>query len=169
MRLTLIASGALLVALVVGAFALTTVLSRTRLEAPGHRGPRPRGDDRRPRAGRPAAGRAARRRNRARSRSCSTRYGGVLATSPNASRTLPVVPVDSLHVGPVTTVGSTTVNEYDDVARVAARAVTYRGEPVTVVATVPVTEVRSVLDALRLALVVVVPAADVARSPSSSG
>ena len=53
--------------------------------------------------------------------------------------------------------GSTSSSAYDDEARIAVRSATYRGEPVTVVATVPIAEVRSVLDALRLALVVVVP------------
>lgn len=156
MRLTLIASGALFVALVVGAFALTTVLSRTRLEALDTV-VRERvatiaalaQDDRLP-AALPVAepGEIAQ---------LLDADGAVLATSPNASRTLPVVPLDALHVGPGTTVGGTSASAYDDEARIAVRSATYRGEPVTVVATVPVTEVRSVLDALRLGLVVVVP------------
>lgn len=156
MRLTLIASGALFVALVVGAFALTTVLSRTRIDA----------------LDTVVRDRVATVAALAESDQLPDALpvaepgeivqlldadGGVLATSPNASRTLPVVPLDALDVGPGTTVGSTAASAYDDEARIASRSVTYRGEPVTVVATVPIAEVQSVIDALRLALVVVVP------------
>ncbi|WP_028049099.1 ATP-binding protein [Cellulomonas sp. URHD0024] len=156
MRLTLIASGALFVALVVGAFALTTVLSRTRIDALDTV-VRERvatiavlvEDDRLPDE-LPVAepGEIAQ---------LLDARGGVLATSPNASRTLPVVPLDTVAVGRGTAVGSTSESAYDDEARIAVRSSTYRGEPVTVVATVPITEVQSVLDALRLALVMVVP------------
>jgi hypothetical protein len=89
MRLTLIASGALFVALVVGAFALTTVLSRTRIDALDTV-VRERvatiaalaEDDRLPDA-LPVAepGEIAQ---------LLDARGGVVATSPNASRTLPV-------------------------------------------------------------------------------
>jgi len=156
MRLTLIASGALFVALVVGAFALTTVLSRTRLAALDEVvtdrvatiAALTEGDQL------PAALPVAEPGEIAQ---LLDAHGGVLATSPNASRTLPVVPLDTLDVGPTTTVGRTSSSAYDDEARIAFRSATYHGEPVTVVATVPIAEVRSVLDALRLALVVVVP------------
>ncbi|WP_028047191.1 HAMP domain-containing sensor histidine kinase [Cellulomonas sp. URHE0023] len=156
MRLTLIASGALFVALVVGAFALTTVLSRTRIDALDTvvtdrvaTVAALTEDDRLPEA-LPVA-------EPGEIVQLLDARGGVLATSPNASRTLPVVPLGTLHVGRGTTVGRTTSSAYDDEARIAVRSATYGGQPVTVVATVPIAEVRSVLDALRLALVMVVP------------
>src|SRR4051794_5738887 len=109
MRLTLIASGALFVALVVGAFALTTVLSRTRIDALDTV-VRERvatiaalaEDDRLPDA-LPVAepGEIAQ---------LLDARGGVVATSPNASRTLPVVPLDTLVVGARTSVGSTSAS-----------------------------------------------------------
>src|SRR3954447_21029189 len=120
MRLTLIASGALFVALVVGAFALTTVLSRTRIDALDTvvedrvaTVAALAEDDRLPDA-LPVAepGEIAQ---------LLSSDGGVLATSPNASRTLPVVPLDSLDVGPGTSVGGTSESAYDDEARIAAR------------------------------------------------
>src|SRR3954452_19523984 len=118
MRLTLIASGALFVALVVGAFALTTVLSRTRIDALDTV-VRERvatiavlvEDDRLPDE-LPVAepGEIAQ---------LLDAHGGVLATSPNASRTLPVVALDSLVVGPGTTVASPRTSGYDEEARIA--------------------------------------------------
>lgn len=153
LRLTLLASGAVCVALVVGAILLTVVLRDTRVDALDQV-VRDRAvtvaalaaDDRLPETlpvEEPGeivqlidAG------------------GAVLATSPNASRTLPVLSPDVLAVLGAT---STQQTAYDDAARVAVRATTFRDEPVTVVATVPLTEVQGVLDALRLALVVVVP------------
>ncbi|WP_456789571.1 ATP-binding protein [Cellulomonas sp. P5_C5] len=86
--------------------------------------------------------------------------GAVLATSPNASRTLPVLPQDVL--AGLSGVSTTDASAYDDVARVAVQATTSQGEPATVVATVPLTEVQGVLDALRVALAVVVPLLTVA-------
>ena len=86
--------------------------------------------------------------------------GAVLATSPNASRTLPVLPQDVL--AGLSGVSTTDRSAYDDVARVAVQATTFQGEPATVVATVPLTEVQGVLDALRVALAVVVPLLTVA-------
>ncbi len=87
--------------------------------------------------------------------------GLVLATSANATRTLPVLPADALArlrpADDATVVVSTTDSGYDPDARVALRAETYRGEPVTAVASVPLDEVRGLVQALRLALVVVVP------------
>ena len=156
MHLTVLASGALFIALVAGAFALTTVLSRTRIDAL-ETVVRDRvatvvalaEDDRLPDAlpvGEP--GEIAQLLNAA---------GGVVATSPNASRTLPVVPLDAVPTGTDIAVRSTSASAYDDEALIAAVPTTYRGEPVTVVATVPLAEVQSVLDALRLGLVLVVP------------
>lgn len=156
MHLTVIASGALFVALVAGAFALTTVLSRTRIDAL-ETVVRDRvttvaalaEDDRLPDAlpvGEP--GEIAQ---------LLDADGGVVATSPNASRTLPVVPLDEVPTGHGIVVDSTSASAYDDEALIAAMPTTYLGEPVTVVATVPLAEVQSVLDALRLGLVLVVP------------
>ncbi|MBO9554753.1 ATP-binding protein [Cellulomonas sp.] len=86
--------------------------------------------------------------------------GHVLATSPNASATLPL-----LDAGPLADlrpsgdgVAVTTVSTgYDAEALVAVRGTTFRGEPATVVASVPLGEVRGLVRALRLSLVVVVP------------
>ncbi|KSW28758.1 HAMP domain-containing sensor histidine kinase [Cellulomonas sp. B6] len=88
--------------------------------------------------------------------------GAVLATSTTASRTLPVVDAATLAAwreragGRVLVVG-TEGSAYDRVARAAVRAVTYRGEPATLVTTVPLTDVEGVLRALRVALLLVVP------------
>lgn len=87
--------------------------------------------------------------------------GRVLASSANASRTLPLLPADTLAAlrphGDEVIVSTTTDSGYDPDARVALRNATYRGEPVVAVATVPLDEVRGLVGALRLALVVVVP------------
>jgi len=161
LRLTLIASGALCVALVVGAFALGTLLSRTRVDALDTV-VRDRAatvaaladDDRLP-AALPVA-------EPGEIVQLLDADGAVLATSPNASRTLPVVSAETLAdlraaAGSTVHLGATSDSAYDDEARIAVQQATYRGEPVTVVATMPLAEVQGVLDALRLALVVVVP------------
>ncbi|MBO1751828.1 HAMP domain-containing protein [Actinotalea sp. BY-33] len=85
--------------------------------------------------------------------------GQVVASSPNASRTLPVLPAEDLAElsGPQVTVLTTTASAYDGETRAAVLGTTYRGEPVTIVATVPLAEVQGLVDALRLALVGVVP------------
>ncbi|KQY44790.1 histidine kinase [Cellulomonas sp. Root137] len=158
LRLTLLASGAVCVALVVGAVALTTVLRSTRVDALDQVV--------RDRATTVAALAADDRlpetlpvEEPGEIVQLIDADGAVLATSPNASRTLPVLTPDVL-----AGLGSTSTQQtaYDDAARVAVRATTYGEEPVTVVATVPLTEVQGVLDALRLALVVVVPLLTVA-------
>lgn len=159
LRLTLLASGALCVALVVGAIALTTVLRTTRIDALDQV-VRDRAatvsalasDDRLPET-LPVA-------EPGEIVQLIDAGGAVLATSPNASRTLPVLPPDVL----AGLSGSSTTDRsaYDDAARVAVQRTTYQGEPVTVVATVPLTEVQGVLDALRVALAVVVPLLTVA-------
>lgn len=84
--------------------------------------------------------------------------GRVLATSPTASRTLPLLDAATAQRlrGDDVAV-STTATGYDAAARVAVLATTYRGAPVTVVASVPLQEVRGVVRALRVALVGVVP------------
>ena len=159
LRLTLLASGALCVALVVGAIALTTVLRSTRVDALDQV-VRDRAatvsalaaDDRLPEA-LPVA-------EPGEIVQLIDARGAVLATSPNASRTLPVLPADVL--AGLTGITTTQSSAYDDVARVAVQPATYRDEPVTVVASVPLTEVQGVLDALRVALAVVVPLLTVA-------
>lgn len=95
--------------------------------------------------------------------------GHVIATSPSASRTLPLLPAAALAAlrpddaaaagdasGPVR-LASTHASAYDSTARVAVRATTYRGEPAIVVASMPLGEVEGLLGALRVALVGVVP------------
>lgn len=154
LRLTLLASGAVCVALVVGAILLTVVLRDTRVDALDQV-VRDRGatvaalaaDDRLPET-LPVA-------EPGEIVQLLDADGAVLATSPTASRTLPVLPADVVRE----LVGAPRTQEtaYDDVARVAVRTTTFRDEPVTVVASVPLTEVQGVLDALRVALVVVVP------------
>ncbi|HWS57799.1 MAG TPA: ATP-binding protein [Actinotalea sp.] len=87
--------------------------------------------------------------------------GRVLASSPTASRTLPVLPAESVaawrgEAGDAPVV-RTTATAYDAEARVALVAATSGGAPVTVVASVPLAEVRGVLRALGITLVAVVP------------
>ncbi|HWS57434.1 MAG TPA: histidine kinase dimerization/phospho-acceptor domain-containing protein, partial [Actinotalea sp.] len=161
LRLTLLTSGLLAVALVIGAVSLTTVLSRSRVSAldtllrervttvvglaDGDRLP----------ATLPVAepGEVVQ---------ILDADGLVVASSPNASRTLPVLPPDELgplreRAGADTVLQTGSAAAYGSPARVAARAATYRGEPVTVVAAVPLGEVQGLLRALQVALVVVVP------------
>lgn len=168
-RLTVLTSGLLCVTLAVGAVALTTVLSRSRVaELDGAVRARVATvltlvtDDRLPPA-LPVAepGEIAQ---------VLDADGRVLASSATASRTLPVLPpeeVDRL-AGTSTATGATrdpeaiavTATEasaYDDAARAAVVRTTLGGEPVTVVATVPLGEVRGLLRALAVALVGVVP------------
>jgi signal transduction histidine kinase len=159
LRLTLLASGALCVALVVGAIALTTVLRTTRVDAldqvVGDRAATVAAlaaDDRLPET-LPVA-------EPGEIVQLIDDGGAVLATSPNASRTLPVLPADAL--AGLRGITTTQRSAYDDVARVAVVPTTYDGGPVTVVASVPLTEVQGVLDALRVALAVVVPLLTVA-------
>ncbi|MBD7917723.1 HAMP domain-containing histidine kinase [Cellulomonas sp. Sa3CUA2] len=90
------------------------------------------------------------------------RDGGVVATSTTASRTLPVVDAATLadwreSAGDDVLVVGTDASAYDEVARAAVRAVTWRGVPATLVTTVPATDVEGVLGALRVALLLVVP------------
>ncbi|UFU03355.1 HAMP domain-containing histidine kinase [Ruania suaedae] len=84
--------------------------------------------------------------------------GRVLATSPNASRTLPLVAADELagRSGAEVTV-ATTASAYDDEVRMAVLGTQYRGEPATVVVTMPLAEVRGLLRALTVSLVAIVP------------
>ena len=167
-RLTVLTAGLLCVTLVAGAVALTTVLSRSRVSALDQI-LRTRvatvtslvADDRLPPA-LPVA-------EPGEIVQVLDATGQVVASSANASRTLPVVPADELAVlraaagsadpdGPAPThVAATDRSSYDEQARVAVRSATYRGEPVTVVATAPLAEVQGLLRALQVSLVVVVP------------
>ncbi|RHA38190.1 ATP-binding protein [Cellulomonas rhizosphaerae] len=157
-RLTVVTAALLCVALVVGAVALTTVLSRSRIAALD--------DVVTPRASTVAALAADDRLPAAlpveqpgEIVQLLDASGHVLASSTSASRTLPVLPADVVaDLGRRSPwVGSTSDSAYDEQARVAVRTTTWQGEPATVVATVPLGEVRSLLRALTVALLVVVP------------
>jgi signal transduction histidine kinase len=163
-RLTVLTSGLLCVALVVGAVVLSTVLSRSRGAAlddvvrdravtvaglvAGDRVP-----DALPVA---EPGEIAQ---------VLDADGRVVATSPTASRTLPVLPADVLAGlreaagGPAPLVLGTQESAYDAQARAAVLVVPGDdGEPGdVVVATVPVAEVEGLVRALRLSLAGVVP------------
>ncbi|NHT18976.1 histidine kinase dimerization/phospho-acceptor domain-containing protein, partial [Cellulomonas sp. IC4_254] len=90
--------------------------------------------------------------------------GRVVATSPSASRTLPVLGGDALaHLrarasSGGTVVGGTDASAYDRAARVAVVAPAGAPDGTVVVATVPAAEVEGLVRALRLALAGVVPA-----------
>ena len=91
--------------------------------------------------------------------------GRVVASSANASRTLPVLPVAEVEqlrrqaadAGDATVVRTSDLSAYDSQVRVAVRAATYRGEPVTVLSTMPLGEVQGLVSALSVSLVAVVP------------
>ncbi|WP_199422177.1 sensor histidine kinase [Actinotalea solisilvae] len=169
-RLTLLTSGLLCVTLAVGAVALTTVLSRSRvaqLDEAVRAGVATVAllvaDDRVPPALPVAeAGQIAQ---------VLDASGRVLASSATASRTLPVLPVaevDRLLAaassggtgatdGTDVHVATTDASAYDDAARVAVVPATLDGAPVRLVVTVPLTEVQGLLRALAVALGGVVP------------
>jgi signal transduction histidine kinase len=163
-RLTVLTSGLLCVALVVGAVVLSTVLSRSRVAALD--------DVVRDRAvtvaGLVAAGRVPDALPVAEPGEIAQVLdagGRVVATSPTASRTLPVLPADVLAglrgaaAGPAPLVLGTGDSAYDAQARAAVLVVPGEGtEPdQVVVATVPVAEVEGLVRALRLSLAGVVP------------
>jgi signal transduction histidine kinase len=161
LRLTLVTAGLLCLALVAGAFALTLVVSGSRVNAlDGIARDRAAAlvrlveDDRVPES-LPVSepGEVAQVLDAA---------GRVVASSPNASRTLPVLPADTLarlraEGGADGVVQGTEDSPYDPRARVAVLPATQGAEPVTVVVTVPLREVEGVLRALRVSLVGVVP------------
>lgn len=164
LRLTVVTAGLLCLALAVGAVALTAVLSRSRVAALD--------DIVRTRASTVAALAAEDRLPDALPVAEPGEVvqlldadGRVLATSPNASLTLPVLPADEITrlvdaagagAGDVTVQG-TELSAYDGAVRAAVAAVDVGGAPATVVATVPLGEVQGLLTALRVALVGVVP------------
>lgn len=160
LRLTALTAGLLMVTLAVGALVLTSVLSagrvsaldevvRDRVDTVADLAEADRVPDPLPVA------------ERGEIAQLLDADGRVLASSANASRTLPLLPEDTLAAlrpdGDEVIVSTTTDSGYDPDARVALRNATYRGEPVVAVATVPLDEVRGLVGALRLALVVVVP------------
>ncbi|WP_024285205.1 ATP-binding protein [Cellulomonas sp. KRMCY2] len=173
-RLTVLTAASMCVALVIGAVLLTTVLSRGRVAALDDI-VRDRAttvaalvtEDRVP-AALPVA-------EPGEIVQLLDADGRVISSSPNASRTLPVVPARELDdlrsraartagtpgtagtVGTAVLVTATEVSAYDVGARVAVVTTTYRGEPATVVATVPLAEVQGLLRALAVSLVGVVP------------
>jgi len=87
--------------------------------------------------------------------------GLVIATSPNASRTLPVVGREVLATlregAGEDPARATLATAYDERARLAVLPATWRGTPVTVVVALPLRDVEGVLRALRLSLGGVVP------------
>lgn len=93
--------------------------------------------------------------------------GRVLATSPTASRTLPLLPAAEVaaHLrtapagatGDDATVVASATSAYDEQARIGLRSATLGGEQVTVLASVPLTEVQGLVRALTVALGGVVP------------
>lgn len=158
-RLTLLTSGLLCVALVVGAVVLSTVLSRSRVAALD--------DVVRDRAV-TVAGLVAGDRvpdalpvaEPGEIVQVLDAEGRVVTTSPTASRTLPVLPPDVLDDlrpragGPEPVVVGTDDSAYDPQARAAVLEAT---PGTVVVATVPVAEVEGLVRALRLSLAGVVP------------
>ena len=155
LRLTLVTAGLLCVGLVLGAVALTVVVSASRIaaldEVAATRAAtivRLVEEDRLPDA-LPVAepGEMAQVLDAA---------GLVVASSANASRTLPVLDTDEvteLHDGGPATLRS----GYDERARMVALTASWRGEPVTVVVSLPLRDVDGVLHALRVSLIGVVP------------
>ncbi|MCL2424001.1 MAG: HAMP domain-containing histidine kinase [Micrococcales bacterium] len=158
-RLTLLATAAVLVVLVVGALALTSVLSARRVAALD--------EIVRPRATETAALVAADRLPAALPVTQPGEIvqvldasGAVVASSANASMTLPVLPATEVdRLRPVSGVASASsdLGSYDGPVRVAVTGATYRGEPVVIVASVPLGEVQGLVGALRVALFGVVP------------
>lgn len=160
-RLTVLTAGLLCVTLIAGALTLTTVLSRTRVSELD--------DIVRDRAATTAELVAADSLPDAlpveepgEIVQVLDAEGLVVASSPSASRTLPVLPLDEvarLRAATATSgvVSPTSSSAYDGQARVAVVPTTWRGDPVTVVATMPLAEVQGLLRALSLSLVGVVP------------
>ncbi|MDR3068616.1 MAG: HAMP domain-containing histidine kinase [Cellulomonas sp.] len=165
-RLTLLSTAAVLAVLVVGAFALTSVLSAQRVAALDQIV--------RDRVTQTAALVAA---DRVPASLPVTQpgevvqvldaSGAVVASSANASATLPLLPaaeLDRLRPGSGIAVASSDLGSYgggggsgDGAVRAAVTAATYRGQPVTVAASVPLGEIQGLVAALRVSLFGVVP------------
>ncbi|WP_353080884.1 ATP-binding protein [Tessaracoccus lapidicaptus] len=155
LRLTLVTAGLVAVGLALGAVALTWVVSTSRIaaldEAAGERAAtvsRLVADDRLPRS-LPVT-------EPGEMTQVLDAAGRVVASSANASRTLPILDGPELaalrEAGPVTS-----RTPYDERARVVAAAASWRGEPVTVVVALPLRDVEGVVRALRVSLIGVVP------------
>lgn len=157
LRLTLVTAGLLALALALGAVALTAVVSASRVSALDGLAVARAGtvarlaeDDRLPEP-LPVAepGEVAQVLDAA---------GLVLATSSNASRTLPVLAADEVARLRLEGAAPTTLRSaYDEQARVVVHPASWRGTPVTVVVALPLRDVEGVLHALRVSLVGVVP------------
>ncbi len=155
LRLTLVTTGLLAVGLVMGAIALTAVVSASRIstldELTAARAAtiaRLAEEDRLPEPLPVAeAGEVAQVLDSA---------GLVVASSANASRTLPVVTAPEL-VRLEEKPAATLATAYDERARVTAMTASWRGGPVSVVVSLPLRDIEGVLDALRVSLVGVVP------------
>lgn len=156
LRLTLLTSGLLCVALAVGAVVLTGVLQRSRVAAL---------DDALLARSATVADLATADRlpetlpvsQPGEIAQLLDASGRVVATSANASRTLPLLPLPLVEEVDDDWVGTTTLSGYDEEARAAVRSTTYQGAPAYAVATLPLGEVQSLVEALRLSLAVVVP------------
>ena len=155
LRLTLVTTGLLAVGLIMGAIALTAVVSASRIstldELSAARAAtiaRLVEEDRLPEPLPVAeAGEVAQ---------VLDADGLVVASSANASRTLPVVTIEELAIlreRPAATLETA----YDEQARMLALPASWRGKPVTVVVSLPLRDIEGVLDALRVSLVGVVP------------
>ena len=155
LRLTLVTTGLLAVGLIMGAIALTAVVSASRIstldELSAARAAtiaRLAEEDRLPEPLPVAeAGEVAQ---------VIDGGGLVVASSATASRTLPVVTVDELALLRFEP-SATLRTAYDEQARLTTMAASWRGEPVTVVVSLPLRDIEGVLDALRVSLVGVVP------------
>ena len=163
-RLTLLSTAAVLAVLVVGAFALTSVLSAQRVAALD--------EIVRDRVDQTAALVDA---DRVPTSLPVTQpgevvqvldaSGAVVASSANASATLPLLPAAELdRVRPASgvAVASSDLGSYggggsNGAVRVALTAATYQGDPVTVAASVPLGEIQGLVAALRVSLFGVVP------------
>ncbi|WP_225753919.1 cell wall metabolism sensor histidine kinase WalK [Actinotalea sp. Marseille-Q4924] len=160
-RLTVLTAGLLCVTLIAGALTLTTVLSRSRVaELDGI--VRERATTTAELVASDSLPDALPVEEPGEIVQVLDRDGLVVATSPSASRTLPVLPPDEiarLRAATATSgvVSPTSQSAYDGQARVAVVPTTWRGEQVTVVATMPLAEVQGLLRALSLSLVGVVP------------
>ncbi len=156
LRLTLAAAAVLSVSLVAGAFALTQVLTGSRIAALGDLAAT-RADVVAALAVRDALPDVLPTVEPGEVVQVLDARGTVVASSASASRTLPLASVGRLDRVPRGggTLDGTAYSA--DPVRVQVRRVQLRGEPVLVVASVPLRDVLSAFQALRIALLVVVP------------
>lgn len=160
-RLTLVATGLLAVALVAGAVLLAGVLSSSRLSAIDQV-VRNRVDQLTALAMSDQLPSALPVSEPGEMAQVLDADGRVLATSPNASRTLPLLAPDQLaalaqQAGGGTLVRTSDQGSYDAQVRVAVRVVPASDQRLVVVASMPLAEVQGLLRALRVALVGIVP------------